>query len=194
MRLRQNGWHFADIFKSVFLKIVFSFKFQRNLFPKAELTISQHWFQLIFWCWTGVKPLSEAMLMFLLLWWKKQYFSIVPIRSAYTQTLWRALLFRAIFGITGALIMCFDIWRFKQAKNSRTGFGDHHCDFEQHVPCLSVHVCMNFVKFVLEAPGASILWGRYYSMSMCRLTWGGGGGGGGGGGVPLLGRALLMGT
>ena len=67
---------------------------------------------------------------------------------------WRVLLFRAIFGITGALIVCFDIWRFKQAKNNETDLGGHHCDFEQHVQCLTVHVCMNSVKFVLEALSA----------------------------------------
>ena len=100
------------------------------------------------------------------------------------KTSWRALLFRAILGITGALIVCFDIWRFKQVNNSETGFGVHHCDFEQHVPCLIVHVCMNSVNSVLEAPGASILWGRYYSVTMCRVTWG----------ALLLGRALLIGT
>ena len=50
--------------------------------------------------------------------------------------------------------------------------------------CLTVHVYMNSVKFVLEAPGASILWGRYYSVTMYRLTWG----------ALLLGRALLIGT
>ena len=40
------------------------------------------------------------------------------------------------------------------------------------------------LKFVLEAPGVSILWGRYYSVTMCRLTWG----------ALLIGRALLIGT
>ena len=40
------------------------------------------------------------------------------------------------------------------------------------------------MKFVFEAPGASILCGRYYSATMCRLIWG----------VLLLGRALLIGT
>ena len=89
------------------------------------------------------------------------------------KTSWRALLFRAIFGIIGVLIVYFDIWRLKQTKNNETGIGGYHCDFEQHVPCLTVHVCMNSVKFVLEAPSASILWGRYYSLTMCRLTWGG---------------------
>ena len=52
------------------------------------------------------------------------------------------------------------------------------------MPCLTVHVCMNSVKFALEAPGASPLWGRYYSVTMCRLTWM----------AILLGRALLIGT
>ena len=59
------------------------------------------------------------------------------------KTSWKALLFGAILGITGALIVCFKIWWFKQANNSETGFGGHHCDFELHVPCLTVHVCMN---------------------------------------------------
>ena len=36
-------------------------------------------------------------------------------------------------GITGALLVCFDIWRFKQANNSETGFGGYQYDFEQHV-------------------------------------------------------------
>ena len=88
------------------------------------------------------------------------------------KTSWRALLFRAILGITGVLIVCFDIWQFKQVSNSETGFGGHHCDFEQHVRCLTVHVCMNSVKLVLEAPGPSILWERCYFLTMCRLTWG----------------------
>ena len=86
------------------------------------------------------------------------------------KTSLRTLLFRAILGITVARKVCFDIWQFKQANNNETGFGGHHCDFEQHVPCLTVHVCMNSVKFILEAPGASILWGRYYSVPMRRLT------------------------
>ena len=90
------------------------------------------------------------------------------------KTLLRALLLRAILGITWALIVCFDMWWFKQVNNSETGFGGHHCDFEQHVSCLTVHVRMNSVNFVLEAPGASILWGRYYSVTICRLIWGGG--------------------
>ena len=38
------------------------------------------------------------------------------------------------------------------------------------MPCLTVHVCMNSLKFVFEAPSASILWGRYYSVTMCRLV------------------------
>ena len=88
------------------------------------------------------------------------------------------------FGIAGALIVCFDIWRFKQANSSETGFGGHHCDFEQHVPCLIVHVCINSVKFVLEAPGAPILWERYYYVTMCRLPWR----------ALLLGRALVIET
>ena len=77
------------------------------------------------------------------------------------KTSWRALLFRAILDIMGAVIVCFDIWWFKQVNNSKTGFDGHHCGFGQHVPYLTVHVCINYVKFVLEAPGASNLWGRF---------------------------------
>ena len=107
----------------------------------------------------------------------------VPIRSALP------LLFRAIFGVTGALIVCFDIWWFKQAKNSETGFGGHHCDFEQHVSCLTVHVCMNSVKFTLEAPSASIFMGALLFRDNVQTHLGDGGGG-----ALLLGRALLIGT
>ena len=89
------------------------------------------------------------------------------------KTSWRALLFRAILGITGALIVCFDIWWSKQVNNNDTGFVGHHCDFEQHVPCLAVHVCMNSVKFIFEAPGASILWGGATIPWQCADSFGG---------------------
>ena len=92
------------------------------------------------------------------------------------KTSWRALLFRTILGITGALIVCFDNWWFKQANNSETCFGGHHCDFEQHVPCLAVYVCMNsewssYLRrpALLFCVGATIPWqcadsfgGRFY--------------------------------
>ena len=92
------------------------------------------------------------------------------------KTSWRALLFRTIMGITGALIVCFDNWWFKQANNSETCFGGHHCDFEQHVPCLAVYVCMNsewssYLRrpALLFCVGATIPWqcadsfgGRFY--------------------------------
>ena len=138
-----------------------------------------------------------AYLLFCAAYWSRQprvfrhlsrYCELITVMSLLeapcAKTSWRALLFRTILGITGALIVCFDIWWFKQVNNSETGFSGHHCDFGQHVPCLAVHVCINSVKFVLKAPGASILWGRYYSVTMCRLIrW-----------ALLLGRALLIGT
>ena len=105
--------------------------------------------------------------------YKLYSYTVVSLLEApCAKTSWRALLFRAILGIMGAVILCFDIWWFKQVNNSKTGFDGHHCDFGQHVPYLTVHVCINYVKFVLEAPGASILWGRFYSVAMYRLTWG----------------------
>ena len=127
----------------------------------------------------------NLFMVMIVFWLRFGWLTVMSLLEApCAKTSWRAFLFRAVFGITGALIVCFDIWRFKQAKNSEAGFGGHHCDFDQHVMCLTVHVFMNSVKFVLEAPGASILWGRYYSVTMCRLTWG----------ALLLGGALLIGT
>ena len=98
-------------------------------------------------------------------WSRWLHTAISLLEAPCAKTSWMSLLFRAILGIMGALIVCFDIWRFKQVNNSETGFGGHRCDFEQHVPCLTVHVCMNSLKFLFEAPGASILWGRYYSVT-----------------------------
>ena len=59
-------------------------------------------------------------------------YSIVKsvLEAPCTKTSWSALLFRAILGITRALIVCIDIWRFKQVNNSKKGFGGHHWDFE----------------------------------------------------------------
>ena len=73
-------------------------------------------------------------------------YTVVSLFEAPCAKTWRALLFRAIIGLTGALIVCLDIWRFKQANNSETAFGGHHRDFEQHVPFLAVHVCMKSLK------------------------------------------------
>ena len=63
------------------------------------------------------------------------------------------------FGKHGGAYSVIDIRRFKKANNSEAGFGGQHCDFEQHVPCLTVYTCMNSVKFVLQAPGASFCGG-----------------------------------
>ena len=38
------------------------------------------------------------------------------------KTSWRALLFRAILGIAGALIVCFDIWRFNRSQQQWNRF------------------------------------------------------------------------
>ena len=125
------------------------------------------------WCSVARFHVSGACVILKLAWELTSKHTVMSLLEApCAKTSWRALLFRAILGITRALIVCFDTSRFKQANNSETGYGGHHCDFGQHVPWLSVHVCMNSVKFVLEAPGASILWGRYYSVTVCRLTWG----------------------
>ena len=36
----------------------------------------------------------------------------------------------------------------------------------------TMYVCMNSVEFLLEAPGASTLWGCYYFVTTCRPIWG----------------------
>ena len=77
-------------------------------------------------------------------------YRIIPIRNAPHWDIVKGASILCHFGHHGALIVCFDIWRFKQVNNSETGFGGHHCDCVQHVPCITVHVCMNFVKFVWE--------------------------------------------
>ena len=99
------------------------------------------------------------------------------LEVACTKTSWRVLLFRAILGITGALIACCDIWRFKQVNNNETSFGSHHC------AVFNCACAYEFRKFVLETPGVSTLWGRYYSVTMCTHL-----------GALLLGRALLIRT
>ena len=93
-------------------------------------------------CMTCIKVTNFDMLP----WLYKASWNIHTVMSLLeapcTKTSWKALLFHAIFGITGALIVCFDIWRFKQAKNSETGFDGHHCDFEQRMPCFISYLGM----------------------------------------------------
>ena len=36
----------------------------------------------------------------------------------------------------------------------------------------TMYVCMDSAKFLLEAPGTSILWRRYYFVITCRPIWG----------------------
>ena len=36
----------------------------------------------------------------------------------------------------------------------------------------TMHLCMDSIKFLLEAPGASILWGCYYFVTTCKPIWG----------------------
>ena len=155
--LMRNFTYFNRIYKAHWINVWWTMK-----------VIRLHWTSSIYWAFRAYN-LNTVMSL---------------LEAPCTKTSWQALLFRAILGITGALIGCFVIWWFKQVNNGETGFGGHHCDFEQHVSCLTVHVCMNSVKLVLEAPSAYILWGRYYSVTMCRLIWG----------ALLLGRALLIGT
>ena len=97
--------------------------------------------------------------------------TVMSLEAPCAKTSWRTLLFHAILGITGALIVCFDIWWFKQVNNSETGFGGHHCDFEQHLPCLTVHVCMNSISSYKGGGGGgalllalAVLYGREFDM------------------------------
>ena len=81
------------------------------------------------------------------------------------KTSGRPNLFRAILGITGALIMCFDIWRFKQANNSETGFGGHHCDFEQHVRTTVMSLLE--APYLIEAPTPIVTTWYYHVLLKC---------------------------
>ena len=94
----------------------------------------------------------------------------VPIRSALP------LLFRAIFGVTGALIVCFDIWWFKQAKNSETGFGGHHCDFE-HCVVFNCACVYEFREVHIRGAWCFYFYGGATIPWQCADSLGGGGGG-----------------
>ena len=100
------------------------------------------------------------------------------------KTPWRALLFHAILGITGALIVCFDIWWFKQVNNSETGFGGQHCDFEQHVPCFNCACAYEFRKVCIRGARCFYFVGALLFCDIVQTHLEG----------VLLGRVILIGT
>ena len=68
LRLRQSGRHFADdIFKCIFLneKVLIFIQISLKLVPKNPINNKSTLFQIMAWCWSGDKPLSEPMLVYL---------------------------------------------------------------------------------------------------------------------------------
>ena len=70
LRLRQNGHHFPDkIFRCIFvLRYVWiSTKISLKFVPKGQITNSPALVQIMTWCWPCEKPLSEPMMVSLLM-------------------------------------------------------------------------------------------------------------------------------
>ena len=68
LRLRQNGRHFPDIFKCIFLNenVKISIKISLKFFPKSPVNYITALNQIMAWCRPGDKPLSEPMMVSLL--------------------------------------------------------------------------------------------------------------------------------
>ena len=70
LRPRQNGRRFAnDTFKRIFLneKVGISIKISLKLVPKGPITNNPALLQIMAWCRSGDKPLSEPMMVSLLM-------------------------------------------------------------------------------------------------------------------------------
>ena len=69
LRPRQNGLHFLDIFKCIFVNenVWISIKISLEFVPKGPINNIPALVQIIAWCWRGDKPLSEPMLVSLLM-------------------------------------------------------------------------------------------------------------------------------
>ena len=69
LRPRQNGRHFPDdIFKRIFLNenVRISIKISPKFVPKGPISINPALVQIMAWCRSGGKPLSEPMMVSLL--------------------------------------------------------------------------------------------------------------------------------
>ena len=69
LRPRQNGRHFSDnIFKGIFLNenVCISIKIPLKFAPKGPINNIPTLVQIMAWCWSGDKPLSEPMIVRLL--------------------------------------------------------------------------------------------------------------------------------
>ena len=65
LRPRQNGRHFADIFKCIFLNenVWISLKISLKFVPKGSINNIPALVQIMAWCHSGDKPLSEPMML-----------------------------------------------------------------------------------------------------------------------------------
>ena len=68
LRLRQDGSHFPDIFKCIFLNenVWISIKFSLKFVPKGPINSIPALVRIMAWHWSGNKPLSEPMMVGLL--------------------------------------------------------------------------------------------------------------------------------
>ena len=68
LRLRQNGQHFADVFKGITLNenMWISFNVSLNFVPKGQIKNIPALVQIMAWCLVGTKPSSEPMMVSLL--------------------------------------------------------------------------------------------------------------------------------
>ena len=70
LRLRQNGWHFPDdIFKLIFLNenVWILIKILLKFVPKGPINNIPALLQIMAWRWPGDKPLSEPIMVSLLM-------------------------------------------------------------------------------------------------------------------------------
>ena len=65
LRPRQNGSHFADIFRCISLnqKGCASTNISLKFFPKGQINIIPALVQIMYWCRAGDKPVSEPMMI-----------------------------------------------------------------------------------------------------------------------------------
>ena len=69
LRLKQNGCHFPNIFKWIFLNenVWVSINMSLKFVPKGPVSNIPALVQIIAWCWLGDRPLSEPMMVSLMM-------------------------------------------------------------------------------------------------------------------------------
>ena len=122
LRLRQNGRHFPDdIFKCIFLNenVLILMKISLKFVPKGPININPGLVQIMAWRLPGVKPLSEPMMVSLLMHicvtrpqWVKQYdIKLVLLTVLYWDqiVLWNYIDCGRIPTVAGSYLL--SVWR-----------------------------------------------------------------------------------